>query len=61
MSEESKNEIIKAEEGPKKADRKLETYVTGKCQHCDTKIYFFRDENWVCCLNCGIWTRKPRF
>lgn len=59
MKEEVENQIIKAEEGPKRADRKPETLQTGKCSACGAGIHFFRSENWVCCLNCGIWTRKP--
>ena len=53
------SEIIKAEEGPKRADRKV-TYHEGKCKRCGTTIYFFKMEKYSQCPNCGEWTEKPR-
>jgi len=53
------SEIIKAEEGPKRADRKPLTYVKAPCSECGDILYFFKMERHVCCLNCGAWTKKP--
>lgn len=52
------SEIIKAEEGPKRADRAL-SYHACKCSGCDTEVYFFKMEKWSNCFKCGSWTKKP--
>jgi len=52
------SEIIKADEGPKRADRK-NTYQIGKCQDCGMEIYFFNMEKYANCYQCGAWTKKP--
>lgn len=53
------SEIIKAESGPKRADRKL-SYHACKCSGCETEVYFFGMERWSNCFNCGAWTPKPK-
>lgn len=53
------NEIILAESGPKRAERKPLTFHTGQCVECGTEIHFFKSERYCCCLYCGAWTKKP--
>ena len=57
---EDKSEIILAESGPVRADRKPETFHIGQCSECGAEIHFFRSERYCCCLYCGAWTEKPK-
>jgi len=53
------SEIIKAEEGPKRADRPV-TYVRAPCDNCGEDIFFFKQELYSLCVYCGNWSKKPR-
>lgn len=61
MSDKEEYKIIKAESGPKRAERPPLSYVKTLCVNveCERPVYFFRMETYACCLSCGIWTSKP--